>query len=144
MILISSLAASWFLLAAEIAMFEPPANTGAALPSTPGSGKTPNTSSFQVATVLVSSLGSGARSPIDQCAHPGAMMVAASGSPVESLSLMLTHGVLSASVTGALDALWNSFCSCSRPFTVFGSDSDEAHWSPSFTASSPPLAKIQE
>src|SRR5690606_40971546 len=105
MILRSSFDASWFWLAAEIAMLEPPANTGAAPPSAPGSGETPNTSSFQVATVLVSSAGSGARSPIDQCAHPGAMMVAASGAPVASLLLMFTHGVLSASVTGAFEAL---------------------------------------
>src|SRR5690554_1511686 len=105
MILRRSFDASWFWLAAEMAILEPPAKTGAAPPSAPGSGKTPNTSSFQVAIVLVSSAGSGARSPIDQCAHPGAMMVAASGAPVASLLLMFTQGVLSASVTGAFDAL---------------------------------------
>ena len=100
----SSFDAAWFLLAAEMAMFEPPAKTGATPPSTPGSTKAPKVSSFQVAIVLVSSAGSGARSPIDQCAHPGAMIVAASGAPVVSLLLMLTHGVLSASVTGASEA----------------------------------------
>src|SRR4051812_5085371 len=104
MILRSSRDALWFLLAAEMAMFEPPAKTGAAPPSTPGSTKTPKVSSFQVATVLVASAGSGVRSPIDQCAHPGAMIVAASGAPVLALLLMFTHGVLSASVTGASEA----------------------------------------
>ena len=41
---------------------------------------------------------------MDQWAHPGAMIVAASGLPVDSLSLRLTHGVESDSVTGALEA----------------------------------------
>src|SRR6478609_4279044 len=104
MIFSSSRAPAWFFEAFEIAMLEPPANTGATPPSAPGSTYVPNTSSFQVAMVLVSSLGSGARSPIDQCAHPGAMIVAASGAAAFGWVLMLTHGVLSASVTGALDA----------------------------------------
>src|SRR3954454_18172340 len=104
MIFRSSLAPAWFLLAFEIPMLEPPANTGAVPPSTPGRTKTPKESSFQVATVLVASLGSGARSPTDQCAQFGAMIVAASGTPL-ALLLMLTHGVLSASVTGASEAL---------------------------------------
>ncbi len=71
-------------------MFEPPAKTGATPPSTPGRTNVPNTSSFQVATVFVASFGSGVRSPIDQCAQPGAMIVAASGLPVASLLLMFT------------------------------------------------------
>src|SRR4051794_10550089 len=118
MIFMSSLAPAWFLLAAETAMLDPPANTGAAPPSTPGSTKVPKVSSFQVATVLVASLGSGARSPIDQCAHPGAMIVAASGTPVASLLLMLTHGVLSNSVDGAREAPSNSDWNSVRPLTV--------------------------
>jgi hypothetical protein len=36
------------------------------------------------------------------------MIVAASGAPVEALLLMLTHGVESASVTGASDASVNT------------------------------------
>src|SRR5690606_38832026 len=115
MIFISSRAPAWFLLAAEIAMLEPPASPEAASPLTPRRKKTPKVSSFQVATVLVLSFGSGVRSPIDQCAHPGAMIVAASGAPVAALLLMLTHGVLSASVTGASEESWYSFWSCVRP-----------------------------
>ena len=51
MILSSSLAPAWFLLLAEMPMFEPPAKTGAGLPAVvPGSGKTPNVSSFHSRT----------------------------------------------------------------------------------------------
>lgn len=35
-------------------------------------------------------------------------------------------------------------CSWVRPLIVFGSDSVEVHWPPSFLASSPPLAKTHE
>jgi hypothetical protein len=68
------LARAGFLLLAEMAMFDPPAKTGAGLPSLPGSAKTPKVLSFQVRTSLPSFF---VRSPIDQCAQPGAMIVAA-------------------------------------------------------------------
>ena len=76
-------------------MFEPPAKTGAGLPSLPGRTKVPNFSSFHSRTTLPSFL---AASPIDQCAQPGAMIVAAerevlpvalpSASVMTSVSLM--------------------------------------------------------
>ena len=65
---------SWFLLVAEMPMFEPPAKTGAGLPSLPGRTITPNFSGFHSRTSLPSTF---FRSPIDQCAQPGAMIVAA-------------------------------------------------------------------
>ena len=104
----------------------------------------PKTSSFQVAISTAGSAGSGARSPIEKCAQPGAMIVAASGRAVEALSLMLTHGVESASVTGASEASVKIACSAVRPSMVFGSESVEVHCSPSLAASSPPWAKTQE
>src|SRR6187402_1931873 len=101
MILRSSREPSWFFDVAEIAMFDPPAKTGATPPSRPGSTNVPFFSSFQTLTGSPAALVSA--SPIDQCAQPGAMIVAASGAPVVSLSLMLTHGVESNSPTGACD-----------------------------------------
>src|SRR6188472_223031 len=72
------------------------------------------------------------------------MIVAAvGGAPVLSL-LMLTHGVLSASVTGAVDAFTKRSWNCSRPLRLSGSERVETHLSPSFFARSPPLAKIHE
>ena len=89
---------AWFFDLAEMPMLEPPANTGAGLPSLPGSTKVPNFSSFQTRLSFF-------RSPIDQCAHPGAMMVAAArlvlpvtlsgflaSSFTTSESLMYSHG----------------------------------------------------
>src|SRR5690606_22844712 len=72
-ILRSGFARPGSLLCAELPLFEPPAKTGAGLPSLPGSANTPKVSSFQVRTGLPSF---SERSPIDQCAHAGAMMVA--------------------------------------------------------------------
>lgn len=100
----NSFAPACLVLLAEIAMLEPPANTGAGLPSLPGSGKTPNVASFHSRTSVVvpsSFFFSSLKSPIDQCAQPGAMMVAAVGAAPDLSLLMLTHGVESFSVTGA-------------------------------------------
>ena len=72
------------------------------------------------------------------------MIVAASGAPVASLLLMFTHGVLSNSVTGAFEAPSKRSWNCSRPLTDSSDESAPTHLSPSFTASSPPLAKIHE
>src|SRR5665647_283452 len=75
MIRISDLASSGCWLLAEIPMLEPPAKTGAGLPSLPGRTRTPNFASFHSRAGLPSA--SVTRSPIDQWAQPGAMIVAA-------------------------------------------------------------------
>ena len=95
MIFSSSLDSSGFFDLAEMAMLEPPAKTGAGLPSLPGSTKRAELLVVPLATTLPSFL---AASPIDQCAQPGAMIVAAdsevlpvalpSASVITSLSLM--------------------------------------------------------
>src|SRR6478735_4995869 len=150
MIFISSRAPSWFLDLAEIPMLEPPANTGAGVPSMPGSTKVPNLASFQ--TRLPSF-----RSPIDQCAQLGAMIVAAarvvlpvtlSGlsalSLITSASLMYSHGDSSLAVLGAFEAYFWISCSCVRPLMEFGSDRVLVQVPLSTLARSPPLAKIHE
>ena len=73
------------------------------------------------------------------------MIVAASGVPVASLLLMLTHGVLSASVTGACEAFANSVLELLETRDASsGRRGSTTHLSPSFFARSPPLAKIHE
>ena len=62
------------MLVAEMPMLEPPAKTGAGLPSLPGSTKVPKVFGFHTRVALPSTV---LRSPIDQCAQPGAMIVAA-------------------------------------------------------------------
>ena len=76
---------------AEMPMFAPPARTGAAPPSLPGRTNVPKVASFQVRTGLLSFV---VRSPIDQCAQPGAMIVAAASEvPVVDLSVLVAVSV---------------------------------------------------
>ena len=91
------LASPGFLLFAEIPMLEPPAKTGAGLPSLPGSGKTPKTLSSKV-RVTFPVAASVPLVPIDQCAHPGAMMVAAESETGVAASEAVAPGIASSSL----------------------------------------------
>ncbi len=98
------------------------------------------------------------RSPIDQCAQPGAMIVAAArlvlpvtlsgflaSSFTTSESLMYSHGDWSFAVFGAFEASVKMPCSWVRPLTLFGSDSVgvKVPLLPYF-ARSPPLANPRD
>ena len=117
MIFSSSLAPAWFSLACRDGDVRAAGEDRSGTPpSTPGSTKTPNVSSFQVATRLGGVRG--VRSEVtDRPVRPAGCddRRGLGGCPWSSLLLMLTHGVLSASVTGAFEALWNRSWNCSRP-----------------------------
>lgn len=129
MIFRSSFAPACFVLAAEIAMLEPPAKTGATPPSTPGRANTPHLSSFHSTPSVPSSRVTG--SPIDQYAQLGASAVAASGVPVSVASLSFRYVSASVSVVDAVEAFWNRSWNCSSPVIVFASENVDVQVLPS-------------
>src|SRR5215204_1081280 len=123
MSLSTSKASFWFFDFSEMPMLDPPAKTGAAPPSTPGSAKPPRSLACFSSTL--------------QRAQLGAMNIAAS--PL----LNEVHGSASLPSFGAVVAFSYRPCSSVSPLMLSADDSDATHLPSCSVAMSPPLAKIQ-